>query len=527
MKRILNFALLLLIAITPLEALAKKSVPFTLKSKYVETMGQSGKCYDAVKDFGMVPNSEADQSAALQQAITKVSNKGGGELVIPAGTYRFSDVYMKSGVHILVDSKAILKPYRVAKSKNTIMLNFTTPNDNSAEYIENCSIRGVDGKFTVDYSDVVAVNEAGGKMGVRFAIARMVKNFMIADVHILDNHTTHCGLVFVPSSCEGADKFEVSRPTNGEVRNCSIENADSGYGLCQLHGAQGLYFEDIFAQGGITLRLESGAGGKYAGVYDVEAKNVGSKNARATVMMSPHCTENGRVLIDGVSSESSSAAVILHNGFIDSKNKHNENAKHGTYSNESKIYNIHAISGDNAQVAVKELWMVEPVDGAYDTYRESGYNAKEVIGRGYAAVFDGTLGEYSVECANIVAEGFPASVVPILYETNIMDRHEKRWDIVNSVPVMVERKENNLYSDEIQNNKDKMKAKQAASADRAAKESEDTDEAAPALTKEEKQAAKAAAAAAREAKLAEKEAKIAAREAAQAAKAEKAAAKNQ
>ncbi len=419
---------------------SEAKTPFTLKSHYIETIGIAGDRYDVVKDFGMVPNSDENQSVTLQKAIDKVAQAGGGEIIIPAGSYRFAEVHMRSNVHILVDSKAVLKPFRNADVRNSVMLIFSSPEKGEAgAYIENCSIRGLDGKFTVDYSEVPGVDYMNGKFGIRFAVFRMVKNFLVADAHIIDNRTSHCGLVFVPTSSAGAENFEVSRPTNGEIRNCSIESADSGYGLCQLHGAQGLYFEDIFANGGVTLRLESGAGGKYAGVFDIQAKNVGSEYARATVMFSPHCTENGRVLIDGVTSNNSSAAVLLHNGFIDRKHQGDPNAKHGTYSNDSKIYNVHAISGDNSQVAVKELWMVDPVDGAHETYRESGYNIKVVVGRSYAAIYDGTLGEYDVECKNVTSEGFPAGQLPIVYEADMMDRYERCWEIVNSVPVIAAR----------------------------------------------------------------------------------------
>ena len=47
--------------------------------------------------------------------------------------------------------------------------------------------------------------------------------------------------------------WEVSRATNGTIRNCRIFNANPGYGLVQCHGAQSLHFEDIYAKGGVAL----------------------------------------------------------------------------------------------------------------------------------------------------------------------------------------------------------------------------------------------------------------------------------
>ena len=61
--------------------------------------------------YCMVSDENKDQSALLQKAIDDMAGQGGGNLLIPAGTYCFAEVYMKSGVHILVHKDAVLKPY--------------------------------------------------------------------------------------------------------------------------------------------------------------------------------------------------------------------------------------------------------------------------------------------------------------------------------------------------------------------------------------------------------------------------------
>ena len=88
--------------------------------------------------------------------------------------------------------------------------------------------------------------QPGSNGASRFIICRLVKNFLIADAVIKDNYTKFCGLTLVPTTTKGGDKWEVSLPTNGEIRNCRILNANSGYGLCQLHGAQSIYFRNIY-----------------------------------------------------------------------------------------------------------------------------------------------------------------------------------------------------------------------------------------------------------------------------------------
>ena len=60
--------------------------------------------------------------------------------------------------------------------------------------------------------------------------------------------------------------------------------------------------------------MESGVGGIYAGVFDIQAKNVRNENGRTAVMMNPHTTHNGTVKIDSVWSKSSSACLLIHKG---------------------------------------------------------------------------------------------------------------------------------------------------------------------------------------------------------------------
>jgi len=46
------------------------------------------------------------------------------------------------------------------------------------EYIENVSIRGLGGRFVVDYSD----RERKDGEGIRTVLCRMVRNFLISDL---------------------------------------------------------------------------------------------------------------------------------------------------------------------------------------------------------------------------------------------------------------------------------------------------------------------------------------------------------
>ncbi|MFR9641054.1 MAG: glycosyl hydrolase family 28-related protein [Rikenellaceae bacterium] len=433
MRKLLCIALLMLLSPS---AFAAKIVSLNLKSHYAETIDNYKLTRNAIGDYGLKSSESADQSAALQKAIYDIAEKGGGSLVIPKGTYRFLSVNMASNVHILVDKDAVFKPFMAEGGKSGIMLTFSPKDENSSEYVENCSIRALQSgeKFKVDYSEYSASQK------VRFIVARMAKNFLIADANIHDNFTTHCGIVFVPTSAESIDGWKISRPTFGEVRDCAIFNAKAGYGLCQLHGAQSLYFQDIYSNGGVTLRLESGAGGKHAGVFDVEARNVITENGRSAVMMNPHATVNGTVKIDGVLSKGSGIAVLVHGGFVDRKHKYVAGAKPGVYASDSEIVNIKAIYGEQGQTDEKQIYACPPLASEYAKFKMNHYgDPKSFVGPSLVAVLDCTNGNYKVTYKNIISEGFPVKCDEVVYESTIEDRKKRNSEIIESLPAMLNR----------------------------------------------------------------------------------------
>lgn len=398
---------------------------------YRETMDPKGLTKNLTTDFKMVDdNGKSDQSEKLQEAIDKVAKKGGGRLILRKGTYSFSGINLKSNVHLLIEKDTVLKPYW-PKGTKTIM--FSLDSEEPEKYIENVSIRGLGGRYTVDYSDR---GKKSGE-GIRFAVCRLVKNFLIADANIQDSHTTYCGIILVPAKGKRADQWKISRATDGTIRDCSIFNADSGYGLAQLHGARNILFENLYALGGVTLRLESGAGGEYAGVFDITGRNIAGENCRSAVMFSPHATHNGTVHVDGVTAKSCGYAVRIGSGFIDRKHKDDPDAQIGTYASDSTIKNIHAVFGMNAQIDKKEIYQLEPE--YYDDIRKSEDNEKSVVGPSIAAVYDGTKGAYKVTVENVTSEGFKYHQNTVVTEADFSAREKNKWNIVKSIPACAEK----------------------------------------------------------------------------------------
>jgi hypothetical protein len=198
--------------------------------------------------------------------------KAAGRLIVPKGTYRLAGVRLRSNIHLLIEKDTVIKPYWPEGMKTVVFLldadrpankRKMTPEQERA-FIENVSIRGLGGRWIVDYSN----REPKKGEGVRAVLATMVRNFLIADLDVKDNFTTYCGITLTPLQTKSETKdWPVSRATDGTIRNCRIYNASPGYGLTQLHGAQSVHFEDIYAKGGVTLRLETGAVGLRTGVY--------------------------------------------------------------------------------------------------------------------------------------------------------------------------------------------------------------------------------------------------------------------
>ena len=184
-------------------------------------------------------NAKANQSEVFQKAIDDLAAKGGGRLIVPTGTYQLAGVKLKSNVHLLFEKDTVIKPYWPEGTK-TVVFNLDaerpankrkmTPEQERA-YIENVSLRGLGGCSIIDYSD----RERSKGEGIRGVLAKMVKNFLIADLDLKDNFSAYCGITLTPMQTKNETKdWPVSRATEGHyhiaVENVTLEgfkyNAD-------------------------------------------------------------------------------------------------------------------------------------------------------------------------------------------------------------------------------------------------------------------------------------------------------------
>ncbi|TWT80215.1 Iota-carrageenase precursor [Planctomycetes bacterium CA13] len=377
-------------------------------AKYRETMDPNGPMKNLHTDFGLKNDgAKSDQSDLMQKAIQAFSAAGGGRLIMPKGTYMFSGVCLASNVHLLIEKDTVIKPYWPKGGKAVVFQ--LTPYSESRKrrqhddrYVENVSIRGLGGTFIIDYSNRKRVKGEG----IRAVNCRMAKNFLLSDFEVKDNWTTYCAIIFTPSSSPNAKSYDVYMPVDGLVKNCHSTHSSPGYGLVQMHGGRDIHFENLSTTGGgVTFRLETGAGGEHGGIYDISAKDLYCEDGKAAVLMGPHVRQNGMVMIDGVKTKGCFNAVQMGSGFVDQKKRaEGVHVSPGSFADGSTVKNIHAIFGTNAPIATKSLARV-PKE-YLSQLRIDERETKSLRGPSVCAVTDRTQKSWRPVIQNVTSEGF-------------------------------------------------------------------------------------------------------------------------
>ncbi|MFD2255245.1 hypothetical protein ACFSSA_01025 [Luteolibacter algae] len=235
----------------------------------------------------------ADDSAAFSDAINDVAAAGGGIVWVPEGDYSLVGVEMKSNVHLRIRTGSILR-----MQAEGLMFWF-------GGGIENVSIRGAGGRFTVNM---------GNFDTSRFITGNGVDNMLVANIDIEDPHETVYSSISL-----GWDRIRDETPSNVTVRNISCLNKEHyGYGIIQAQAASDSFFTNLEGHGGVPVRLETGWKlmnlAKRGGVFNIKATNITSKDGQAAVMMQPHTITNGDVFINHVNSVGSEFTVVLEKG---------------------------------------------------------------------------------------------------------------------------------------------------------------------------------------------------------------------
>lgn len=370
---------------------------------YKETIHLVDASVDLVKDYGANASDKRDDSEALQKAIddmTKLSK--GGKIRIPSGNYYLMDIELKSNVHLEIDKSAVIFP--TTPTGIIFKMGLDRKGEDAHVTIKNVSIRGIGGPYTVDLRSG-RVNEK-----LSFANCRNVDNFLIADFNVKDNYTKLSCVTINMAEHDG--KF--FRACNGIVKNGDVTKAHVGYGLIQAQLGYHILFKNLSGQGGVTLRLESGAVTKSTvemNIDDLYARNISSRNGSSAFIMGAHAKVHGAVYIDGVETFGSAFAGGIGRGFT-TREQAAEGYTAGHFSSRSIVKNVHAVYGTNATIKSKNLRLV-PSKISHLVSKTKGPDGVSYKSPSIAAV---KYSDPNITLMNVTAEGFEHQPFPVIVD---------------------------------------------------------------------------------------------------------------
>lgn len=368
------------------------------QAEYTETMDPKGLTRN-VKDYGLVDDQgRTDQSSTMQKAVDEVAEQDGGRLILPKGTYSFTEVALKSNVHLLIEKGTVLKPVK-SKSTGDGKWLFAVGRDGP---VENVSIRGLGGRFSA------SLEEFTNTCRIRVIALGDVNNFLISDMDVHDCFTVFSSIILTSPDSE---KTGFVGPMNGTIKDCSTFNADNGYGLVQSHAAKSVLYDNLYALGGVAMRLECGVRPKNpeqkGGLFDITGRNIKCKDGYTALLLSPHSTHCGVATVDGVEATGCEFAVKITGGFI-SKRKKREGDEPGSFATGTTARNVRAVFGKNAQLSAKHLPYLPKEMRAHVVPHE---DLKMLRGPSITAVLDHS--NYDVEIENVETEGYKG-IKPIM-----------------------------------------------------------------------------------------------------------------
>ena len=275
---------------------------------------QSATVYN-VKTYGAKANGTTNDQAAFMKAIAAAAKAGGGVVYVPKGTYALRSVYLQSHVDVQVEGGTVFKVASGATNNESVFYlakqGVYTQQAAAASFVEDVSVVGVNGGFTVD------LRSAPTTRNHAFTVIN-VKGFTIANMNAMQNNINRSGRA--PTSYAAVLTFQsdsasklagtLYHPVNGTISNIHVSQAPYGFGATQITSGSGLTFKNISSDGGVALRFETDA--RYPSrVSAVNASAVSCTNGRAALVFSPHSQKNGDVHVTGVSAKSCEQGVRI------------------------------------------------------------------------------------------------------------------------------------------------------------------------------------------------------------------------
>lgn len=295
-------------------------------------------------------NCSSQDSDLLNQQILDVSNAGGGIIRIAAGTYCLTEIHLRSNIHLKIDSGVTIKPDLVGWPSGKNLRIFLVGED---FYVENVAITNSEEDSQNPATWFKGDIPLGDYGGVRFVEFGNVKNFKFSGMSLTDTYSRFSNIVL--NLPESENVAEISK--QGLIKDIVMTGMHVGYGVVQMQSGKTVLYKNLDGQGGVTLRVETGAAAtnqvNEITVDDVVGRNITSRSGDAAFNMSPHRVDQGRVDIEGVVAINSTHAVQIAAGFIG--NKPGLIERKGTFDSRSYIGGITVTGGQGAQIKSKDF----------------------------------------------------------------------------------------------------------------------------------------------------------------------------
>lgn len=263
--------------------------------------------------------------------LIKSFDNSGGNIQI-SGDISLRDIKLKSNVHVNVLKGSVIKLENGGKTVFDLNKRGTQAITNVKISCNECTDDFNDNKnaserFTIDISSVEPDENA------RAMIIANVTNYSVSHFIIKDNFTRLTAIATLPvfNVPEGDEpKFRknitvLGAPRKGDLKYVHLIDGHSGYGLVQTQAGQNLNFHYLSAEGGIALRLESGASisdvpatkEPLANLDNIEGYEIKCERGLCALLTQPHNRTQGTVTIENIESIGCAANIIMAPGFKD------------------------------------------------------------------------------------------------------------------------------------------------------------------------------------------------------------------
>lgn len=266
----------------------------------------------------------ANHTQVFQRAIDTVSREGGGNITVPKGRYRLKNIDLKSGVKLIFDDKAVIKP--VVRGRGANIFNCGL----SGEMVKDVAITSASGRFTFDFTgnDVIAEETKLRAIGIGDC-----SSFHFGNFDVKDKFTVFSSLIF---GWAGVDKERSLHGREGLIENITVRDAHYGYGAIQAHAGEAIFFNNIKSFGGVAVRLETGLipmnRAQIGGLDQILVDGAYSINGQAALMFQPHTMQHGDITARNIVADGSEFAVSIAKPFVSKRRyKPEEGFQPGSY----------------------------------------------------------------------------------------------------------------------------------------------------------------------------------------------------